>query len=268
MTARQALRWAVSGLGWAALVFLLSPILYACWVSFTPVDLLVPPTGDWSLRWYRAFFGDRRWTAALGNSLVVAGLSVTGSLLTGLPLAYALARFHFRGRSLVGRGVLLPLAVPPVVLGVGLLPELYALGLWGSPLALALAHTLLGLPLVCVLARTALEAAGSDLESAARGLGATPWRAAYRVTLPLIRPAVTAGAVLVLILSLNEFVLSLFLATPETETLPRVIWPSMRYSVSPLVAAASGVLMAVTSLGAALAVGLLPRLGTCPHGRR
>jgi ABC-type spermidine/putrescine transport system permease subunit II len=59
------------------------------------------------------------------------------------------------------------------------------------------------------------------------------------MTLPLIRPA---GAVLALVLSLNEFVLSLFLATPETETLPRVIWPSMRYSVSPLVAAASGVL--------------------------
>jgi ABC-type spermidine/putrescine transport system permease subunit II len=59
--------------------------------------------------------------------------------------------------------------------------------------------------------------------------------------------------------SLNEFVLSLFLATPETETLPRVIWPSMGYSVSPLVAAASGVLMAATALGAGLAVGLLLR---------
>jgi ABC-type spermidine/putrescine transport system permease subunit II len=259
MTALQASRKVASGLGWSALVLLLSPILYACWVSFTPGELLVPPAGDWSLRWYRAFFGDRRWTAALANSLAVAGLSVIGSLLTGLPLAFALARFHFRGRSLLGRGVLLPLAVPPVVLGVGLLPELYALGLWGSPLALALAHTLLGLPLVFVLTRTALEATGSDLESAARGLGATPWKAAYRVTLPLIRPAVTAGAVLVLILSLNEFVLSLFLATPETETLPRVIWPNMRYSVSPLVAAASGVLMTVTSLGTGLAAGLVLR---------
>jgi putative spermidine/putrescine transport system permease protein len=157
---------------------LLSPILYACWVSFTPGELLVPPTGDWSLRWYRAFFGDKRWMAALANRLAVAGLSVTGSLLAGLPLAFALARFHFRGRSVLGRSVLLPLAVPPVVLGVGLLPELYALGLWCSPLALALAHTLLGLPLVCVLARTALEAAGSELESVARDLGATPWKIA------------------------------------------------------------------------------------------
>jgi putative spermidine/putrescine transport system permease protein len=238
---------------------LLSPILYAWWVSFTPGELLVPPTGDWSLRWYRAFFADRRWTAALANSFLVAGLSVAGSLLTGVPLAYALARYRFRGRALLGQGVLLPLAVPPVVLGVGLLPTVYTLGLWGSPLALAAAHALLGLPLVTVLVRADLEAADPDLVSAARGLGATPWKAAYRITLPLLRPAVTAGVVLVFILSLNEFVLGLFLSTPETETLTRVIWPSMRYSVSPLVAAASGVMMTATTVGVGLAVWLVLR---------
>jgi ABC-type spermidine/putrescine transport system permease subunit II len=239
-------------LGWAALLLLLAPILYTCWVSFTPGELLVPPTADWSLRWYREFLADRRWLAALWNSLLVAGLSVTGSLLTGLPLAYALARWHFRGRALLGQGVLLPLNVPPVVLGIGLLPTVYALGLWGTSLALALAHTLLGLPLVCLLTRTALEAAGPDLEWAARGLGASPWRAVWRVTLPLVRPAVLAGALLAFVLSLNEFVLSLFLGTPETETLPRVIWPSLRYSISPLVGAASTITLIVTVAGGAL----------------
>jgi ABC-type spermidine/putrescine transport system permease subunit II len=234
--------------GWAALLLLLSPILYTGWVSFTPGELLVPPVTGWSLRWYQEFFADRRWLAALRNSLIVAGLSVTGSLLTGLPLAYALARWQFRGRSLLGQGVLLPLSIPPVVLGIGLLPTVHALGLWGSPLALASAHALLGLPLVCLLTRAALEAAGPDLEWAARGLGATPWRAVRRVTLPLIRPAVLAGALLTFVLSLNEFVLSLFLAVPETETLPRVIWPSLRYSVSPLAGAASTVTLAMTAL--------------------
>jgi putative spermidine/putrescine transport system permease protein len=235
-------------LGWMALLLLLVPILYTCWVSFTPGDLLVPPVREWSLRWYGEFFADRRWPAALWNSFLVAGLSVTGALLAGLPLAYALARRHFRGRALLGQGVLLPLSIPPVVLGIGLLPEVYALGLWGSPLALALAHTLLGLPLVCLLTRSALEAAGPDLEWAARGLGASPWRAVWRVTLPLILPAVLAGALLAFVLSLNEFVLSLFLGTPETETLPRVLWPSLRYSLSPLAGAASTVTLAVTAL--------------------
>jgi len=242
----------VTALGWSCLLLFLCPILYACWVSFTPGELLTPPAGDWSLRWYRAFFTEPRWLRALGNSLKVAGLSLTGSLVCGLPLAYASARFRFRGSSVLTRAVLLPLGVPAVVLGVGLLPTVYALGLWGNSLAIALAHTLLGLPVVYLLARTALEAVGPDLEWAARGLGATPWRAVLRVTLPLARPAIAVGAVLALVLSLNEFVLSLFLATPETETLPRVIWPNLRYSLSPVVAAASGILMAITALGTAL----------------
>jgi putative spermidine/putrescine transport system permease protein len=235
-------------LGWVGLLLLLAPILYTAWVSFTPGELLVPPAADWSLRWYGEFFAQRRWLAALWNSLIVAGLSVVVALLTGLPLAYALARWHFRGRALLGQGVLLPLGIPAVVLGCGLLPTIHALGLWGSPLALARAHALLGLPLVCLLTRAALEAAGPDLYWAARGLGASPWRAVWHVTLPLIRPAVLAGALLAFVLSLNEFVLSLFLGTPETETLPRVIWPSLRYSLSPLVGAASTVTLVVTAL--------------------
>jgi ABC-type spermidine/putrescine transport system permease subunit II len=254
--------WCARLLGWTCLLLLLCPILYACWVSFTPGELPTPPTGNWSLRWYRSFFEDRRWMRALENSLKIAGLSLAGSLLTGLPLAYAAARFPFRGRAVLTRLVLLPLGVPAVVLGAGLLPTVYALGLWGKPLALALAHTLLGLPMVFLLAQQALEAVGPDLEWAARGLGASPWRAVVRVTLPLTRPAVAAGAVLALVLSLNEFVLSLFLATPETGTLPRVVWPNLRYSLSPLVAAALGILMAVTALATVLVGRLLHRFAT------
>jgi ABC-type spermidine/putrescine transport system permease subunit II len=67
--------------------------------------------------------------------------------------------------------------------------------------------------------------------------------------LPLIRPALLAGAAISFILSLNEFVLALFLAPPEIETLPRVIWPSLRYALSPVVAAASCITIAVTVVG-------------------
>lgn len=256
MTSGRILRGVVALVDCSGLLLLLAPIVYATWISFSPGELLVPPTGHWSLRWYRAFLMDRRWTAALGNSLEVAALSAGIALAAGLPLAYALARYRFRGRWLLGVGVLLPLAVPPVVLGVGLLPTLHALGWWGSALSLAAAHALFGLPVTCVLARSALKSAGSELEWAARGLGASPWRAALRVTFPLVRPALLAGALLAFVLSLNDFVIALFLATPETETLPRVLWPSLRYAISPLAAAASGVVTLLTVAGAALAGGL------------
>jgi putative spermidine/putrescine transport system permease protein len=133
---------------------------------------------------------------------------------------------------------------------------MYFLGLSRSPLCLALAHSLNGLPVVFLFVRAALDETSPDLESAARGLGAGPWHTFWRVTLPLIRPAVLAGALVSFILSLNEFTLALFLCTPETETLPRIIWPNLRYSLSPLVAVASCVTMAVTLLGLGLLLAL------------
>ena len=261
MIRKRIVSWVIGLVGWSVVLLLLVPIVYACWISFSPVESLAPPAGDWSLRSYRAFFADRRWTAALGNSFRVGFLSVGIALVTGLPLAYALARHHFRGRSVLGIGVLLPLAMPPVVLGVGLLPAVHALGLWGSTISLALAHALFGLPVVCVLIRSALVSGGTELEWAARGLGASAGRAFWRVTFPLIRPAMLAGALMAFILSINDFMLALFLATPETETLPRVLWPQLRYAMSPVAAAASGIVTVLTVAAAALAGGLWRRFG-------
>jgi putative spermidine/putrescine transport system permease protein len=246
-------------LGWLGLSLLLAPLVYACWLSFAPDEFLAPPVGDWSLRWYGEFFRSPRWTAALRKSLVVGVLAVAYSLLLGLPLAYALARLHFRGQSFLLGAIVLPLAVPPLLLGIGLLPTVQALGLSGTATSLALAHTLYGMPLVCGLTRAALLGLNPDVEHAARGLGAASWQVAYRITLPLIRPSILAGAVMAFVLSLNEFILSLFLATPETETLPRVLWPNLRYALSPLVAVASCVTTLTTAAGISIATWLVFR---------
>jgi ABC-type spermidine/putrescine transport system permease subunit II len=239
-------------LGWLALVLLLTPLLWAVWVSFTPDELLRPPLARWSLRWYARFLHDERWTAALGNSLLVGVAATLVALAAGVPAALALTRRSFRGRGALGRLLLLPICVPPLVLGMGLLPTMHALGLWGTYLSLALAHGLLGMPLVFLSVRASLLEVPSELEQAARGLGAGPMAVFYRVTLPLCRPGLLAGAVLSFVLSLNEFFLALFLATPETETLPRVIWPELRYSLSPLVAVASVFTLVLTTLACLL----------------
>src|SRR5262249_17988405 len=183
-------------------------------------------------------------------------LSVMGALLTGVPVALALVRYRFRGRRLLSAAILLPLCVPPVALGMGLLPVVYLLGLWGSRVGLAMAHCLVTMPVVYLVTRATLEEISPDLEEAARGLGASPWQTLWRITLPLLRLALLAGAAMSLVLSLNEFLLSLFLATPETETLPRVMWPELRYALSPLVAVASCVTIFVTLSGLALLNGV------------
>ena len=254
--------WALNAFGIAALTLLLWPIVYAGWISFTPGEILVPPSGEWSLRWYRLFFESPQWRAGLWNSLAVGGLSVAGSLVGGVGLALAVTRYHFRGRRLLSAAVLLPLFVPSVVLGMGLLPWMRLLGLWGSRLSLASAHALWGLPVVFLVVRAALEEVDPDLERAAQGLGAGPGMVFRRVTLPLIAPALLAGAAMGFVLSLNEFMIALFLATPEIETLPKVIWPSLRYTLTPLVAAASCVTTALTIAAVAVVAGASARSGS------
>ena len=102
-----------------------------------------------------------------------------------------------------------------------------------------------------------MEELDPDLEHAARGLGASPIVTFRRVTLPAIAPALLVGALMAFILSLNEFLMALFLSTPEIETLPKVIWPNLRYTLTPLVAAASSLTMLLTLLGLAVTVWLL-----------
>src|SRR5262249_32957794 len=102
------------------------------------------------------------------------------------------------------------------------------------------------------------EQTSPELEEAARGLGASPWQAAVRITLPLLRPGLLAGAAAAFAVSLNEALLTMFLATPSSETLPAVVWPQLRYAPSPLVAVASCLSAALGLLGV-LALGLVGR---------
>jgi ABC-type spermidine/putrescine transport system permease subunit II len=94
--------------------------------------------------------------------------------------------------------------------------------------------------------RASIEKLDPNLEAAAQGLGANPRQVFRHVTLPLIAPGIFAAALFSLVISLNEVTLTLFLSTRYTETLPRVIWPNLRFAMTPLVAAASCVLLALT----------------------
>lgn len=242
----------------AALAVMLLPFGYAVWMSFAPGELLEPPTDRWSLRWYAAFFGSPRWRASLLTTAQVAALSTTMAAAGGLCLAVAVARRHFRGRAALTRIILLPLFAPPVVLGLGMLAVVSRLGLRGTVFSLAASHALIGLPIVYLMTRTALEGVDADLISAARGLGASPWAAFRRVTLPLILPAVAAGAVIAAVISVNEFTFAVFLSTPRVRTLPAALWPEARDKETPLLAAASCASVALTLAGVA-AVGWLGR---------
>jgi len=236
----------VRALCWLLLLAGLLPLTATVWVSFSPDSFLTPPTVEWSLRWYRRFFADPRWTTAAGNSLIVAVTSAALCVTLATPVALSKSRWL----PLV---VLLPAVVPPVALGLGLLPLFHRVGLFGTTAGVVLAHTAIGLPVALLLLRTRRSPQLAECELAARGLGANRWLVFRRVTLPLLRPAILAAFVVQFVLSWSEALVTVFLTTPATETLPVVMWSQLRGSASPLVAVAA-VLSALASLVAVAAL--------------
>lgn len=245
-------------LGFLMFGLLIIPMILSLLVALTPGDTIDIPTPDrWSLRWFERFFQDPIWQRGALNSLVVAALTALISLVTGTTAAIAFERHEFRGKSALNLFLLTPLFVPPVVLGIQNLTWHQRIGVWGSVFSLALAHSLWAMPLVLMVMRSALRSVDRRLEDAAAGMGAGPLAVFWRVTLPLIWPGLLVSVFFAFIISFNEFVMSLFLATPRTQTISTLIYPQLRYNLSPLVAAASAVLLGLTMLVLLTAVRLL-----------
>lgn len=231
----------------ATLAVLLTPMVMAMLVSLTPSRYLELPRDHVSLQWYEQFFASPIWVEALGNSVQVALLAAALSLATALATGVALVRRQLRWKAAWEGALLLPIVLPGVALAAGMLAVVRLTPLWGNPLSLAMAHAVLAMPVAYIVLRASLQQVDPNLESAARGLGAGPWQVFRCVTLPLILPGVLAATLFALVISLNEITLTLFLATRYTETLPRVIWPNLRFAITPLVAAASVILLTLTA---------------------
>ncbi len=182
--------------------------------------------------------------AALVLSLKVAAVCVAVALIPGVALGWALARRTFPGKSLLAAVVHLPLVLPPVVVGYLLLLSLGRRGFIGSRLeewfgltlaftwqGAALASALMGFPLLVRAVRLAVEMSDPRLETAARTLGASPWRTWWSTTLPLALPGVVAGAVLCFARSLGEFGATITFAgniAGETRTLPLALYSAVQ----------------------------------------
>lgn len=248
----------VTFLGLVMLFLLAAPLVLSLLVSFTPSDIIeVASPGNWSLRWYERFFSDQIWQVGAVNSLIIALLTTLIALVTGTPAALAFERYDFPAKKALNVFILLPLFVPPVVLGMQSLAWHQRIGLWGSPLSLAVAHALWAVPLVFTVMRASFRNVDRKLEEAALGLGAPPPVVFWKITLPLVWPGLVVAAFFALIISANEFVMSLFLATPRVQTISTLIYPQLNYNLSPLVASASAVMLVVTVFGLVVSAWLL-----------
>ncbi|TBU87996.1 ABC transporter permease [Stutzerimonas kirkiae] len=230
------------------LLFLILPVLVIVPLSFNAGTFLVYPIESFSLRWYEDFFTSASWMRALKNSLIVAPAATLLAMVLGTLAAIGLTRGEFRGKALVMSILISPMVVPVVIVGVASYLFFAPLGMGNSYISLILVHAVLGVPFVVITVSATLQGFNHNLVRAAASLGASPFTAFRRVTLPLIAPGVVSGALFAFATSFDEVVATLFLAGPEQVTLPRQMFSGIRENLSPTIAAAATLLIGFSIL--------------------
>jgi putative spermidine/putrescine transport system permease protein len=243
---RRLERWAVHGYVALICAFILAPILIVVVVSFQDARYLAFPIERFSTRWYTAAIIDAQWRAALGQSLLLAVQTTIVATLLGLSAGLAIHYHDFRFKDALSVFFLSPLIMPELLIALSLLFFFANYGLSGTYPALLLGHILVAFPFVVRLVLSALPNARRSLEEAAQVLGANEFTAMFKITLPLIGPAVRGGALFAFIVSYNNVMISLFLSTPRIVPMPIKIFEQLEWIADPTIAAVSTVFLALT----------------------
>lgn len=229
-------------------MFLVLPTLVSIPVSFSETQAFVFPPQGFSGRWYQNFFTDARWLDALRNSLVVAALTTVVATVLGSLGALALDRSTFRGKRVVSALLLTPAIVPVILLAIGLYWVFLRWELVGTITGLVLAHSVIGVPLVLRTVAASLADHDRRVEWAAASLGASPFATLRQVTLPLISPGILAGAIFAFIGSFDEVVLTVFISSPDLQTLPVMMFTAVTRELDPTITAASSMVLVFTTV--------------------
>lgn len=231
----------------AVYTFLLAPLAVVVLASFNAGAYLTFPPQGFSLRWYAHLFNSQPFMDAFAVSIRLGLLATVIATVLGTCTALYLVRFAGRWREVLRLLVMAPILLPEVLTGIALLFFFYQTGIGTKTfIGLLIGHVLICLPFVFLVVSSALYNFDTSLEEAARGLGATRFVAFRRITLPLIKPGVIAGAMLAFIVSFDLFAISLLLKGIRSTTLPIQLFDYVRWDFDPTAAAVSSVSIAIT----------------------
>jgi len=231
--------------------FLLAPILIAVILSFSSIGQLTFPPPGLSFRWYEAAWANDKFFSGFVVSVVIATISSAIAGVAGTLAAVALNNFRFAGRAAVRSLLIMPLVVPTVVIGLGLLQGFARVDIGPGILAASLGHAVIGIPYVTYLVLAAMSNYDLKLDDASISLGASRIVTFFRITLPLIRPGVIAGVAFAFLMSFDQVSLSLFLT--RGDPLPLRLMQHIQYNADPSVGAVSAVLLVASLLVMVLA---------------
>lgn len=240
-------------------IFLYVPLICIVVYSFNESRYLNNWTG-FSFKWYMSLFSDKIILQATWTSLKVAVISATLSTILGTMAAIVITRFRrFRGKSLFVGSITSPLVMPDVVMGLSLLMLFVGMKKFlGWPegrgiMAIVIAHSTLTLSYVTMVVQSRLQNLDHSIEEAALDLGASPLKVFFVITLPMIAPSIVLGWLLAFALSLDDVVITSFVAGPGATTLPMVIFSGLRFGISPKVNALATILITALSIAVIVA---------------
>jgi len=248
----KASRW-LTAFTIATYLFLFAPIVVLIVFSFNDSRRSFTWQG-FTLQWYEKLLANTDMLNALKVTMEVAAIAVVGATILGSLLGLGLARLRFRGSGAVQTLLLLPIMTPEIIMGISLLVFFSQLfGLNGSVGQIALAHITFCISYVAITVRARAASLDPRLEEAARDLGASAVGAFRHVTLPLLAPAIAAGAMLAFALSFDDLVVTSFNTGVGSTTLPVQIYSGIRFGVTPQINAISSIIVAVVSIALLIA---------------
>jgi putative spermidine/putrescine transport system permease protein len=229
------------------LLFLIAPIIAVMPLSFNSETFFSYPMPGYSLKWYEDFFFNERWSSALKMSFIVAIATTILATFLGTLAALGLSRASFPAKATIMAVLISPMIVPVIISAVGMFKFYAQLGVAGTLLGVVLAHTALATPFVVITVTATLSSFDRTLMRAGASCGAPPHTVFFKVVMPLILPGMISGALFAFVISFDEVVVVLFLASPEQRTLPLQMFSGIREMISPTITAAATVLVLIST---------------------
>lgn len=238
--------------------FMFAPIVAVLLLAFNSSQFGGFPIEGFSLRWFYKLWENEAIVRAFQTSMLLGAMTAVISTTIGIMASLALVRYQFRGKNFITTILISPVLVPETVLAVGVLIFLRWLSMPRSFLLLLVGHSIIALPFVVLVVQARLTGIKKEYEEAARSLGASPMQTFFQVTLPLLMPAVFAGALFAFTISFDNITATIFWRPSGMETVPTQIFGMLRNSVSPEINAL-GFVMIVITVGVPVLAGGLAR---------
>lgn len=226
-------------------LFLLSPLVLVALFSFGRNELTAFPMGGLTLRWYDELLHWDSFHSAFRASVIISGAVGAISTVVGTLAALGLVKLRERAAGTVIGALSLPLMLPPLVIGLAMLSSFSWIGLKLGLWSVILAHLVFTQPFVVAVVHARLLGFDPAAIEAARDCGASPWRAFFTVTLPVIRPSVIGGALIAMALSLDDFIITFF-TIGTGNTLSTLVWGMLRTTLDPSINALGTIIILLT----------------------